>query len=278
MKFGLALPYNETRVVARLAQQAEEAGWDGVFLGDAIWCEDPMIALTAAAMTTSQIRLGTMIIPVPLRRPWKIASESLALDRLSNGRLILGLGAGAVWMGWHAFPDEAMDTKVRAEMLDETIDILTLLYQRKPFDYDGKHFHLKLTQMDVMHYPPQPIQQPRIPLWIPGLWPRKKSMQRVLKCDGIFPEKHGPDGKPADLTPADVRQIKAFVSEKRTLTTPFDIVVTGKTGEMSRVQQQDLMGEWAEAGATWWVEGLWGETEEEVVARIQQGPPLLLED
>ncbi|MCB9135506.1 MAG: LLM class flavin-dependent oxidoreductase [Anaerolineales bacterium] len=275
LKFGLALPYNETRVVARLAQQAEEAGWDGLFLGDAIWCEDPMIALTAAAMTTTRIRLGTMIIPVPLRRPWKIASESVALDRLSDGRLILGLGAGAVWMGWHAFPDEVKETKTRAEMLDETIDILTLLYQRKQFDYNGKHFHLKLTQMDVMHYPPKPIQQPRIPLWVPGIWPRKKSMQRVLKCDGIFAEKHGTDGKSADLTPEDVRQIKAFVEENRTLTTPFDIVVSGKTSEMDRVQQKDVMETWADTGATWWVEGLWGESEEKVMQRIQQGPPAL---
>ena len=274
MKFGLAFPYNETRNVARLAQLAEESGWDGCFLGDAIWCEDPMIGLTAAAMSTSRIRLGTMIIPVPLRRPWKIASESVALDRLSDGRLILGLGAGAVWMGWHAFPDEVTDTKARAEMLDETIDILTLLYQRKQFDYDGKHYHLKLTQMDVMHYPPKPVQQPRVPIWVPGIWPRKKSMQRILKCDGIFPEKHGPDGKPEDITPEAIREIKAFVEDNRTLTTPFDIVISGKTGEMSHAQQQELMSSWMKAGATWWVEALWGESEEEVIQRIREGPPL----
>lgn len=99
MKYGIALPYTTPRTVAKLSQLAEETGWEGVFLGDAIWCEDPMIGLAAAAMTTSKIRLGTMITPVPLRNPWKLASESLALDHLSNGRLTLGLGAGAVWMG-----------------------------------------------------------------------------------------------------------------------------------------------------------------------------------
>src|SRR5512133_3414426 len=118
MKYGIALPYTNARTVAKLSQLAEEVGWDGCFLGDAIWCEDPMIALAAAAMTTQRIRLGTMIIPVPLRRPWKIASESVALDHLSNGRLTLGLGAGAVWMGWQSFPDEVTDTRSRAEMLD----------------------------------------------------------------------------------------------------------------------------------------------------------------
>ena len=88
IKFGLVLPGNEARVVAKLAKLAEESGWDGVFLGDYIWCEDPMIALAAAAITTHKIHLGTMVIPVPIRRPWKIASESLAVDRLSDGRLI----------------------------------------------------------------------------------------------------------------------------------------------------------------------------------------------
>jgi len=124
-----------------------------------------------------------------------------------------------------------------------------------------------------MHYPPQPVQQPRIPLWVPGIWPRKKSMQRILKCDGILPEKHGPDGKPEDITPAEVRAIKTFVEANRTLTTPFDIVISGKTGEMSLAHQQDLMSSWADAGATWWVEALWGESEKEVIQRIRQGPP-----
>ncbi len=140
MKFGLALPYNITTAVPRLAQEAEAAGWDGLFLGDAIWLEDPLIALTAAAMRTSRIRLGTLVIPTPLRRPWKIASEAVALDHLSDGRLILGLGAGAVWMGWHAFPDTVTETRARAQMLDETIDILTLLFAGKPFDYTGQPF------------------------------------------------------------------------------------------------------------------------------------------
>src|SRR5512135_1937862 len=204
MNYGVAIPYGSARTAANLAHIAEENGWDGIFLGDAIWTQDPMISLAAAAMTTHRIRLGTMVIPVPLRRPWKLASESLALDHLSGGRLTLGLGAGAVWMGWQAFPDEPTDTKVRAGMLDETIDILTLLYQREPFDYDGQFYHLKLTELDIMYYPPKPVQQPRIPLWVPGIWPRKKSMQRLLRCDGIFPTKIDPSGEITAVSPAEL--------------------------------------------------------------------------
>ena len=119
----MAFPNNEARQVAALAVLAEDCGWDGCFLGDFIWGEDPMIALAAAAMVTSRIRLGTMVIPVPIRRPWKIANESLALDRLSGGRLILGLGTGATWMGWQSFLDEVTGTKARIEMLEDSADL-----------------------------------------------------------------------------------------------------------------------------------------------------------
>jgi hypothetical protein len=273
MKYGVALPYTTPRVVANLAQLAEESGWDGCFLGDAIWTLDPMINLAAAAMTTSRIRLGTMVTPVPLRIPWKLASESLALDHLSGGRLTLGLGAGAVWMGWNAFPDEVSDTKARAEMLDETIDILSLLYQRKQFDYEGKHYHLKLTQLDLQHYPPKPVQQPRVPLWCVGMWPRRRSMERVLKCDGIIAEKRDPENRGVDVMADDVREIKAFVEANRTLDTPFDIVLNGRVAGMDRSQLQDKLLPLMDAGATWWIEGLWEESEESAIGRIRRGPP-----
>lgn len=269
MKYGLALPYGSSRLTAKLSQLAEESGWDGVFLGDAIWCQDPMIGLAAAAMTTKRIRLGTMITPVPLRVPWKLASESLALDHLSNGRLTLGLGAGAVWMGWHAFPDEVTDTRARAEMLEETIDILTLLYQRKQFDYDGKHYHLRLTQMDLMHYPPQPIQKPRVRLWCVGLLGHKKSLQRTLKCDGIIIEKRGTDQVQAD----DIRKTKAFAEANRDGDTPFEIVVNGNVAALNRSELQDRLLPLIDSGVTWWVEGLFDATEEIAIERIRRGPP-----
>ena len=271
MKYGLALPYNNGKRVMKYARLVEEAGWDGLFLGDAIWCEDPMIALTAAAAVTERIRLGTMIIPVPLRRPWKLASESVALDRLSNGRLILGLGTGAVWMGWQGFPDEVIENKARAKMLDETIDILTLFYKCRQFDYDGEYYNLKLSELDEMYYPPKPVQRPRIPIWIPGIWPRKKSMQRTLKCDGLLAEVISPDGKPEPVTPEDLRNMKAFVQENRTLNSPFDIVVNGNTIDLAEAERQEVLESWEEAGATWWVEGLWEAVEEDVEIAIREG-------
>ncbi len=272
MKYGLAFPYSSARTVAEWAQKAEVAGWDGIFLGDAIWCEDPLICLAAAAMLTRRLCLGTMIVPAPLRRPWKLASESVALDHLSDGRLILGLGTGATWMGWQGFPDEVTAPKIRAEMLAETIDILTLLYRSRPFDYDGKHYHLRLSQVDEQYYPPKPVQQPRIPLWVVGHWPRQASMQRVLKADGVFVEKINREGQAEAVTPADIRALKAFVDENRLLTTPFDIIATGNTTGMSIEEKQEQLQAWEQAGATWWIEGLWEASPEQVSQRIEQGP------
>ena len=155
------------------------------------------------------------------------------------------------------------------------IDILTLFYQRKQFNYDGKHYHLKLTLMDEMHYPPKPIQQPRIPLWAPLIWPRKKSMQRILKCDGLIAEKWSPEGRFEEVTPQDVREMKAFVAANRIATSPFDIVVSDKTHDMAATQREDVLSAWSQAGATWWVEGLWGESEETATEYIRGGPPNL---
>jgi hypothetical protein len=179
-------------------------------------------------------------------------------------------------MGWQDFPDEPTNTKTRAEMLDETIDILDLLYQRKPFDYDGKHYHLRLTLLDEMYYPPKPVQQPRIPLWVPGIWPRMKSMRRILKCDGLLPQKMNTKGEFEQVTPNDLRQMKTYIDANRTLTKPFDIVVDGKTGDLDRAQQKDKLQKWADAGATWWIEGMWEATEEQALARLRQGPPRIV--
>jgi hypothetical protein len=244
-------------------------------MGDAIWCEDPMIGLTAAAMLTERIRLGMMVIPTPIRRPWKVASESVALDHLSNERLTLGLGTGAVWMGWQAFPDEVTDARARAEMLAETIDILTLLYLRKPFDYDGTHFHLKLTRLDEQYYPPKPVQQPRIPLWAVGHWPRTKSVDRTLKCDGVIVEKVDRKGQAQEPTPEDIRELNAYLQANRSQTGPFEVVVNGQTAGMGAGQLKERFLAFEEAGLTWWVEGLWDKTAAEAAEVIRQGPPAL---
>jgi alkanesulfonate monooxygenase SsuD/methylene tetrahydromethanopterin reductase-like flavin-dependent oxidoreductase (luciferase family) len=273
LQFGIVIPYGSARQAAELAHLAEESGWDGVFLGDAVWTEDPLIRLTAAAMTTTRLKLGTMVIPAPLRQPWTLAGQCLALDHLSQGRLILGLATGATWMGWNWFPSLPLDIQTRAEMLDETIDILTQMFERKQFDYPGKHFPVQLSRSDPQHFPPASYQQPRVPIWVPGVWGKKKSMQRVLKCDGFFPALMDAEGKFVDVTPEKLTEMTAWIQANRPAGQPFETVVEGKSGELSPEQAREKMDAWANAGATWWVESTWGMEAEAVAQRIRQGPP-----
>jgi len=274
LKYGFVLPDGDARAVSRLAAEAEQAGWDGIFVPEPVWHIDAWVKLTAAAMTTSRIRLGTLLSPLPRMRPWKLAAESAALDNLSGGRVVLSLGIGWLLYGYQAFLDEVTDTRTRAELLDEGIDVLSLLYAGKPVKYEGKHYHVDLTKLDPQYYPPPPVQQPRIPLWTVGVWPRKKSMRRVMRCDGLLPTCIGPDGQSRAALPADLAEMKAYVDANRTLTTPFDYVVEGKTVDLSPAEAEDKLGQWVEAGATWWIETLYDLPEDKRLARLRQGPPM----
>jgi alkanesulfonate monooxygenase SsuD/methylene tetrahydromethanopterin reductase-like flavin-dependent oxidoreductase (luciferase family) len=274
MKYGFVLPAGDARTAADFAYDAEQAGWDGFFVYEAVWGIDAWVSLTAAAMRTERIRLGTDLTPLSRMRPWKLASETATLDHLSNGRVIVAVGLGAIDTGFAAFGEET-DRKTRAELLDEGLDILTGLWRGQPFSYDGKHYKIKET---TFFPPPPPVQQPRIPIWTVGAWPRMKSMRRVLRCDGILPVVMDEQDKWRDLTPDDVRAIKDYVAANRSETSPFDIVIEGETPGDDRVKAAAIVGKWADAGATWWIESRWelphdSDGLKEVRKRILQGPP-----
>jgi hypothetical protein len=272
LKYGFVLPFGDARVVADLAREAEQAGWDGVFRPEPVWHIDAWICLTAAAMTTERIRLGTLISPLPRMRPWRVGAQTATLDNLSNGRVILGIGVGWLLYGYQAFPDEITNRRQRADMLDEAIDVLDLLYRGAPAKFEGKYYRVDLTALHDQYYPPKPVQQPRIPIWAVGMWFKEKSMRRVLKCDGLIPEKRAADGQELAMTPEDCRQMAEYVQANRTSNTPFDIIMQGNTVDHSRQQVQDKVEPYAEAGATWWIEALYGVPEDKVIERLKQGP------
>jgi alkanesulfonate monooxygenase SsuD/methylene tetrahydromethanopterin reductase-like flavin-dependent oxidoreductase (luciferase family) len=276
MRYGFVLPYGDARTAADLAYEAEQAGWDGFFVWEPVWGIDAWVSLTAAAMRTQRIRLGTMLTPVSRMRPWKLASETAALDNLSNGRVILSVGLGATDTGFAEF-GEVTERKVRAQLLDEGLDILTGLWRGQPFTYEGKHYHI---QPSNFFPPPPPVQQPRIPIWVVGAWRRDQSMARALRYDGLLPNVLGDDGKIREMVPADVRAMRAYVTANRTDTTPYDIVVEGRTPGDDRGAASLIVQPWIEAGATWWIEALWPAPDQPtdpdgILRRIRQGPPRL---
>src|SRR5215470_14785127 len=264
MQYGFTIPGpgGHPRLMAELAHEAEETGWDGVFFPDCIcidpklepnlYGDDPWVVLAAMAMRTERVRLGTMVTPVSRRRPWKLARETATLDTLSNGRVTLAVGLGALDdLGFGAV-GEATDRKKRAELLDEGLAILTGLWSGQPFHFEGQHYHL-----GEVAFQPTPVQQPRIPIWVVGAWPRTKSMERVLRYDGLLPNKINPDGSQGEVTPDDIRAMLAYMAEHRNATTPFDMVYEGETPGDDPIRAAESVGPYVEAGITWWLESMW---------------------
>lgn len=274
MRFGFVMPRGDARDAADLASIAEEAGWDGFFVWESVWGVDAWMALAAAAMRTGRIRLGTMLTPLPRKRPWELAGQTATLDNLSGGRAILSVGLGAPHEGWLAFePDPGRRT--RAELLDEGLDVVTGLWAGQPFSYQGRHYRVRPTGF----VPPPPlVQRPRIPIWVVGGWPAPKSMARAARYDGWLPNLVGKPGEPAGrLTPEQVAEAVAWIGERRAAAgesmTGYDVVVEGTTNgaESGEVEQ------WRDAGATWWIEADWTVPESTVRqyagTRLRAGPP-----
>jgi len=275
MKFGFVLPKGDARTAADFAQQAEGSGWDGFFVWEPVWGIDAWINLTAAAMVTRKIRLGTMLSPLSRMRPWKIASETATLDNLSNGRVILSVGLGATNTGFDDF-GEITDRKTRAELLDESLQILTGLWSGKPFKHDGKHYQVNISE-DTFQPPPPPVQKPRIPIWVVGGWPSKKSMHRAIRYDGLLPAIIKESGQVSmdPIRPSQLVEIKSFINENRESDIPMDIFVEGQTSAKEPAEAAQIVNSYREAGATWWIEALWDEPDlEKVFSRIKMGPPL----
>jgi len=270
MKYGFVMPPTDARAAVAFAVEAEQAGWDGFFLSEGMWSVDAWLCLTAAAIRTTHIRLGTLLSPLSIMRPWKLAIEAATLDQLSDGRVILSVGMGAPDVGFAEFGEET-DLRTRAELVDEGLDIITKLWRGEPFAHRGQHYTVDATRINVPV--PSPIQQPRIPIWIVGAWPRPQSMRRVLRCDGVLPTIRPKGGEGRAVRPDDVREMKAWIGERRTARTPFDIVIEDRTPGDDPTEAQALIRAWDEAGATWWIESVW-DAPEVRVKRLRQGPPL----
>ena len=289
MQFSINLPnfgdFADPGAVAKVAVAAEQAGWDGLFVWDHVVHNkqarrgqpfgDPWILLTAAALATSHLRLGTLITPVARRRPEQLARQLATLDSLSRGRMIFGAGLGAPIEDEYGSFGDTTDPVVLAERLDEGLDLLARYWSGEPVNHDGRHYQVR----DVTLLPAS-VQRPRPPIWIGGYWPHRAPMRRAARWDGVVPlfteARHG-HPPPVDQ----VRDLVAYVSQHREEPgdRPFEVVLGGATpGDPARAR--DVIAPLAEAGATWWDERQVQASDDihrltPVLRRINQGPPAL---
>jgi alkanesulfonate monooxygenase SsuD/methylene tetrahydromethanopterin reductase-like flavin-dependent oxidoreductase (luciferase family) len=265
IRYGVILPGGTAPEQVDLAILAEQSGWDGVFVWEAGYGVDAWSLLSAMAVRTGRIRLGTVLTPLPWRRPWKVASQVATLDQLSGGRAILGVGVGAVTTDLPV-TGEPTDLRLRASMMDEGIDLIRALWTGER-TYHGEHYDY-VTDRDDLGTVARPVQE-RIPIWVVGVWPRPKSMRRVLRCDGLIPG-HEP-------SPAAVREIRSWLDEQGAPPT-FDILAEGETPADDPEAAAAAVRPWADAGCTWWMETRWQMPHHskdrlaDVRARIAAGP------
>jgi alkanesulfonate monooxygenase SsuD/methylene tetrahydromethanopterin reductase-like flavin-dependent oxidoreductase (luciferase family) len=271
MRYGVILPGGNAQQQLELAVLAEACGWDGVFVCETTYGVDAWSLLAAAAVRTSRIRLGTLLTPLPWRRPWKLASQVATVDQLSGGRVVLtvGLGAPDVLLG----TGETTDRRERAERMDEGIELMRTVWSGGAA-YHGKYYEFaqSVGADGVGAY--RPVQQP-VPIWVVGAWPRPRSMRRAARCDGIVPEYHL-DGR--EPTPDDVRDMRAWLAEHGAHS-DIDVIAEGETPAEDPAAARALVEPRAEVGCTWWLETRWqmsAESEvrlDEIHARILAGPP-----
>jgi len=273
MRYGVILPGGTAPQQLELAQLAEQAGWDGVFVWEATYGVDAWSLLAAMAVRTERVRLGTLLSPLPWRRPWKLASQVATVDQLSGGRAIVTVGLGAC-------PDmllgtrEVTDRRERAARMDEGIDLMRAVWSGEN-SYHGEYYDFAEDRDGALVQVGRPVQE-RVPIWVVGAWPRPKSMRRAARCDGVIPEYYL-EGR-EEPTSDDIRELRAWLAAHGARP-DIDLIAEGETPADDRAAAAADVASREAAGCTWWLETRWQQTPEEAVRvgeareRILAGPP-----
>ncbi|HEX5120824.1 MAG TPA: LLM class flavin-dependent oxidoreductase [Pseudonocardiaceae bacterium] len=232
-----------------LAAEAEAAGFDGFFLwdhmvfandGDGPAIVDPWAVLSVIAARTSSIVLGPMITPVPRRRPWVLARQTVTLDRIAGGRTVFGVGIGSPAYGDFGIFGDPTEARTRAEMLDEGLAVMAGLWSGDRFEFHGDHYSLA-----PVRFLPTPVS--RIPVWVGGVLPAAAPMRRAARWDGAVPIRFA-DGALARPSPADIAGVRDLVLERRGSLDGYDLVV------WAEVAPNPDLSSYVDSGATWWIE------------------------
>jgi alkanesulfonate monooxygenase SsuD/methylene tetrahydromethanopterin reductase-like flavin-dependent oxidoreductase (luciferase family) len=225
--------------------------------------------MAAIASHTQRMRLGLHVTPLSRRRPWKVAREIVSLDHLSGGRMVMGVGLGD--FKGKEFDDfgEVSDPLIRAEMLDEGLEIVSGLQSSEVYRFKGQHYEIRRTVFN-----PKPVQQSRVPIWVGGKWPNKRPFRRAARWDGAAPVHRTKDKKEL-IAPSEVRELSEYIKKHRDSDVPFDIALSGILPGKTPFKDREILTDLEKAGGTWWLEFVYNSTGsyKANLARIRRGPP-----
>ncbi len=292
MRYAVYAPilndYSDPKRLVDLAKIAEKAGFNGFFIWDHLAIEpdgsvaltDPTVVLAAIAGATRNLTIGAMVTPLARRRPWKVAKEMVALDQLSNGRIVFGAGIGEpAEVEFGSFGEDSSGP-ARARKLDEGLAILDPLVRGERVSHEGDIYRLRSIRLS-----PRAVQRPRIPIWIAAALPSTRGLRRAARWDGCFPVKvPAPlaQGTVANaawcewwLSPAELKEAIAFLARERGGLSDFSIVATGSTRGDDPAAARAKVAAFAAVGANWWLEWIddAAGSYPNATALIEKGPP-----
>jgi len=273
VRFAVETPgfgtWSDPAAVVELAELAESAGWDGLFLWDHLnadaWTTqvgDPWVALAGAAMRTRRIRLGTAVTPVPRHLPHVFARTLAAVDRLSGGRVVLGAGLGTP--AEFALYGDQRDDKARAGHADEFLEVLSRLLAGEEVTHVGDNFRLNGARLG-----PLPIQRPRVPVWIGGV--SRPALRRAARWDGWIVPCVGPDAV-MFRGPEEIAAAASLISDHRSAADgDFQVAITAGSADATDVGN---VLRYEQVGVTWWLESISDlRGVETSLRRVAAGPP-----
>ena len=233
MKFGVALPTSRDGLMyppgfcsrdsmAAMAKLAEELGFESIWGNDHITTQaylknlrplpnyyEVMISLSYLAAVTTRVRLGTGIVPLPVRNPVVLAKQASTLDNLSNGRHVLGVGIGA----YREEFESMMGQGRRGDIFTESIEAMRKLFEEDDASYSGRYVNFRNIDLN-----PKPVQKP-FPIYIGG-----NSREHLLRI-----AKHGNGWLPAAMPPEQLArftgELKALLAEHHRSISDIDVAM-----------------------------------------------------
>jgi alkanesulfonate monooxygenase SsuD/methylene tetrahydromethanopterin reductase-like flavin-dependent oxidoreductase (luciferase family) len=219
---GLGNWFVDLELIQDAVLEADRLGFDGAVIpdhymwGETEWLKRPdsnstlesWITLTYLAAKTNNIRLGTLVTPIPFRSPSMLAKMTSTLDILSKGRVVVGVGAGWSQVEFEGY-SEWNEPKVRVDKTKEGLELMIKLWTQKKVTFEGKYYRVKDAVLD-----PKPLQKPHPQLLFGGQGDRMLQLAGCFADICYIPQFH-PEAKPEEYLEGKMKVLRAAKSMNR---------------------------------------------------------------